>query len=127
MRHPGRQGRVWAAFAVAALLAGCAVPDEVNPVKIYNRVSGNDDALRPEPPGMDRPTPNLATIPPRPERPPPAFRQAVTESLAGDRAASRDPLVLRSIPAPGQGPRTGAPAETGMPAAPPAPPRLAGA
>ncbi|RAI58916.1 hypothetical protein DOO78_10215 [Roseicella frigidaeris] len=104
-------------LATVGLLAACAVPPEVNPVAIYNRVSGADDAARLPPPGMDGPTPNLASIPPRPERPSPEFRQAVTDSLARDRTQSRDPLVLRGTPAPpAAGPSPGSPP---VPAAPP--------
>jgi hypothetical protein len=100
------------------LAAGCSVPDEVNPVSIYDRISGKADAGRPVPPGMDRPFPSLASIPPRPERPSPEFREAVTGALANDRARSRDPLVLRSVPVPGAagGVMSGNPP---MPAAPP--------
>ena len=67
--------------------------------------------------------PTSASIPPRPERPSPEFRQAVTDALAKDRANSRDPLVLRSIPAPrGPAGRSQGGATAGdalMPAAPP--------
>ncbi|MFC7477023.1 hypothetical protein ACFQS7_21835 [Dankookia sp. GCM10030260] len=99
-------------------LGACAVPEELNVVAIYDRISGRADANRPVPPGMDLPTPNLASIPPRPERPSPEFRQAVTDALAADRARSRDPLVLRSVAVPGAagGESSGGAA---MPAAPP--------
>jgi hypothetical protein len=101
------------------------VPPELDPVAIYNRISGADDAQRLPPPGMDRPTPNLASIPPRPERPSPEFRQAVTDSLEKDRAQSRDPLVLRGEPARAAGGL--APGNPPVPAAPPPRPALAAA
>ncbi|MDO9712405.1 hypothetical protein [Paracraurococcus lichenis] len=118
-RGGGRAGRgPWAAAALLCALAGCSVPEEVNPVAIYNRISGNDDARRPAPPGMDLPSPNLASIPPRPERPPPELRNAISAALAEDRTRSREPLLLRSIPAPGAA-VGGAPRDQVMPAAPP--------
>jgi hypothetical protein len=118
-----RTGMLLCLLGLACTVTACAVPDEVNPVSIYDRISGNADARRPAPPGLDRPTPNLGSIPPRPERPSPEFRQAVTDALAKDRSNSRDPLVLQSIPAPGgaagrsQGGATAGDAL--MPAAPP--------
>lgn len=126
-RHRGAQGYgPGAALLLCLVLGACAVPDEVNPIAIYDRISGNADASRPVPPGMDRPTPSLASIPPRPERPSPEFRQAVTDALAKDRANARDPLVLRSVPAPGAtgGATSGSPP---MPAAPPGRAALAAA
>jgi hypothetical protein len=108
------------------LLAACSVPEEVNPVTIYRRISGEADAGRPPPPGMDRPTPSLHTVPPRPERPSPETRAAISAALADDRARSRDPLLLRTVPAPGAvGGVT--PGESSMPAAPPPRAALAGA
>jgi hypothetical protein len=126
-RHRGAQVRHLAAGLLLGLLAtGCSVPDEVNPASIYNRISGNADAGRPVPPGMDRPFPSLASIPPRPERPSPEFREAVTGALANDRARSRDPLVLRSVTVPGAagGVMSG---NSPMPAAPPGRAALAAA
>ena len=118
-RHRGVPGPGLAMGLVLALLGtACSVPDEVNPVVIYDRISGAADAGRPVPPGLDQPFPNLASIPPRPERPSPEFRASVTEALAQDRARARDPLVLRSVTAPGAS--GGAPAgDAAMPAAPP--------
>ncbi|WP_165982175.1 hypothetical protein [Dankookia rubra] len=125
-RRGFQAGRSAAGLLVGLLAAGCSVPDEVNPVVIYDRISGKADANRPVPPGMDHPFPSLASIPPRPERPSPEFRQAVTEGLAQDRARSRDPLVLRSVTVPGApgGANAGNPT---MPAAPPGRAALAAA
>ncbi|MCB4822916.1 hypothetical protein [Roseicella aerolata] len=121
----GRRAGVMAPLLCLAL-AACSVPDEVNPVSIYRRISGAADADRLPPPGMDRPTPSLHTVPPRPERPAPEVREAISAALADDRARSRDPLVLRTVPAPGArgGMTLGEPP---MPAAPPPRPALAGA
>lgn len=115
-----------AGLLLGLLVTACSVPDEVNPVVIYDRISGNADANRPVPPGMDRPFPNLASIPPRPERPSPEFRAAVTDSLAEDRARARDPLVLRSVAVPGA-PGGAVAGDPPMPAAPPGRATLAGA
>lgn len=121
-----RRGAAAAAVMLAtAPLPGCALPPEVNPVAIYNRISGADDAARLPPPGMDRPTPNLASVPPRPERPSPEVRAAITAGLAEDRARSRDPLVLRTVPAPGA--LGGARGEQPLPAGPPPRPMLSNA
>ncbi len=106
------------------LLGACEVPKEVNPVVIWRRVSGAEDEGRLPPPGLDEPTPNLATVPPRPERPSPETRAALTAALEEQRAASRSPIALRTTPAP---PGQAAPGEPGIPGAPPAPPRLANA
>jgi hypothetical protein len=126
-RHRGAQLRHQAAGVLLGLLAaGCSLPDEVNPVSIYDRISGNADAGRPPPPGMDRPFPNLASIPARPERPSPEFRAAVTGALANDRARSRDPLVLRSVPVPSAAGGV-MPGNPTMPAAPPGRAALAAA
>jgi hypothetical protein len=70
-----------AVLGLLALLAGCDVPKDVNPVEIWRRVSGEADADRPAPPGLDRPRPNLGMVPPRPDRPPPEVRDAVTAAL----------------------------------------------
>ena len=129
MARRGRRGAGWRMPAVLAVVgwlpAACSVPPELDPVAIYDRISGADDAKRLPPPGMDRPSPNLASIPPRPERPSPEFRQAVTDSLEKDRAQSRDPLVLRGEPARGAGGLV--PGNPPMPAAPPRRPSLAAA
>ena len=115
--------RMRAALALLALaclgLGACEVPRALNPVEIYREVSGANDAARPTPPGLDRPFPSLGSVPPRPDRPSPEAREAITAALAADRSRSREPLALR--PAPGDG----APAAAaGMSAGPPARPAL---
>ena len=113
-----------AGVVLVLMLGGCSVPKDVNPVAIYRRISGEDDANRPAPPGMDRPRPNLASVPPRPERPPPEVRDAVSAALAADRERSREALAPRAAPA-----RFGAasPGDPTIPAAPPPRASLAGA
>lgn len=106
-------------------LAGCEIPKQVNPVEIYREVTGLSDQGRLPPPGLDQPYPNLASVPPRPERPPPQVRAAISAALERDRAESREPLVLRTEPgSAGSGPL---PSEPGLPAAPPPRPSLAAA
>src|SRR5690348_5398018 len=122
-----RRGTPMAVLLVCLASAACSVPNELNPVAIYNRISGNDDASRLPPPGLDRPTPNLASVPPRPERPPLALRESITSSLAGDRSSSREPLQLRTVPLEGKAPPAELSGEQAMPAAPPRRPALAAA
>jgi hypothetical protein len=118
-----RRGGVMVA-ALGLLLGGCAVPKEVNPVEIWRRVSGAADEGRLPPPGMDLPSPNLASVPPRPERPTPESRAALTAALAADRASSREPIILRQVP---DGSTTTVPGSPPVPGAPPRPPALAAA
>jgi len=112
------------AAALAGLLAlvGCSVPKAVNPVLIYNRVSGRDDAQRLPPPGMDAPSPNLGAIPPKPERPPPGATDAISAALIEDRlrAATAQPDRARAAALPAF-----APGNPPIPAGPPPPPALA--
>jgi hypothetical protein len=119
------QHRAGAGMLLALALAGCDIPKEVNPVEIYRAISGEADAGRPPPPGMDRPRPNLASVPPRPERPPPEVRDAISAALAANRSQSREPLAPRtgSVP-PG---RAAAPGDPSIPAAPPPRPALTAA
>ncbi len=117
-----RRHRAGAAMIVALALAGCDVPKEVNPVYIYRAISGEADAGRPPPPGLDRPRPNLASVPPRPDRPPPEVRDALSAALAADRARSREALARTRSARPLAG-------DPAWPAAPPpraAPGRRAG-
>lgn len=109
---------------MVSALAGCDVPNQVNPVWIYREVSGAHDAGRLPPPGMDGPRPNLASVPPRPERPTVAARAAVTEALAADRAGSREVLRPERDAPPAAGVASGQPP---VPAGPPPPAALAAA
>lgn len=105
------------AGVLALALPGCEIPKEINPVEIYRTVSGEADAGRLPPPGMDRPRPSLGSVPPRPERPPPEARDAISAALALNRTQSREPLALRTVPAPAAA--GVAPGEPSLPAAPP--------
>jgi hypothetical protein len=113
------------ALLAGLALTGCQVPDEINPVVIYREISGEADAGRLPPPGLDLPRPNLASVPPRPERPSAASRAAIFADLAKDRANSREPLAFRTTPAPATANLV--PGAPGMPAAPPPRPALAAA
>ncbi len=113
------------ALALACPLAGCGIPREIDPFVIYDEVTGDIDAGRERPPGMDRPYPSLGTVPPRPERPDAKTRAGLTATLEADRARSLQPLAPRDIPAPPA--EAEAPGTPPVPAAPPEPPRLAGA
>lgn len=114
-------------LAVAGLsLAGCEMPKEINPVTIYREVSGLADEGRRPPPGLDDPFPNLASVPPRPDRPTAAAREAISAALLADRSDSRDPVVLRTGPG-GAAPRGLAAGVTGLPGGPPPRPVLAAA
>jgi hypothetical protein len=123
-----RVGSDQAALAVllCLALAGCAVPREVNPVWIVREVTGLTDRERPPPPGLDQPFPNLASVPPRPEPPPAAVREAITAGLAADRAGAREPLALGAAPG-GRGAAAELPGFPPVPARPPPPPALAAA
>ncbi|WP_424812158.1 hypothetical protein [Roseococcus sp. YIM B11640] len=96
----------------------------MNPRLFFRDLSGASMDSRLLPPGMDRPTPNLASVPPIPERPDPAAREALTRRLQAERDANsaetpRGPDArLADTPSPGQPP---------IPARPPAPPALAAA
>jgi len=106
-------------------LGACSVPGQINPRALFRDASGAAMDSRLPPPGMDRPTPNLASVPPIPERPDSATRDALTRRLEAERAAStaevpvgRTPDPLAEADAPGQPP---------IPARPPGPPVLAAA
>jgi hypothetical protein len=111
-----------AALAVmAGLLAGCTIPKEVNPVEIYREVTGLSDEGRLPPPGLDQPFPHLSVVPPRPERPPLAAREAVSNALVADRSNARTPLEPGQAAAgEGRDPAfTAAPGNPPVPAGPP--------
>jgi hypothetical protein len=108
-------------LALTLALAGCEIPKEINPVHIYRELSGAAEADRLPPPGLDRPRPNLASVPPRPERPPPEVRDAISAALAADRARSREALAART------GRARPVPGDAAWPAAPPLRPALAAA
>lgn len=105
------------------LLSACAVPDQLNLRLIGRDASGAASEARLPPPGLDRPSPNLASVPPIPERPDFAARQALTLQLQMQRDELNTPLPDRR---PDSRPTEGA--ISGQPpiaAAPPRPPALA--
>ncbi|UPY38591.1 hypothetical protein [Sediminicoccus sp. KRV36] len=91
---PLRQARLLAWLA-PLLLSACAVPGQINLRLIGRDISGAAAESRLPPPGMDRPSPNLASVPPIPERPDPAVRLAITTRLQGQRDALNEPLPDR--------------------------------
>jgi len=117
-----RQARGLALLA-PLLLWGCAVPGQLDMGLLGRDISGAAAGARLPPPGLDRPFPNLASVPPIPERPNPAARLAITQGLQEQRDLLNTPLPdrrgtsrLMEGPAPGQPP---------IPARPPPPVSLA--
>ena len=102
-------------------LTACEVPSQLDLRSIVRDASGTAMEARLAPPGMDRPTPNLASVPPVAQRPDLALRSGVTSRLEQDRAASLAALPPRGLPAPALPPAPGAPVIAG---APPPPPQL---
>jgi hypothetical protein len=106
----------------ALLAAGCEVPNRLDLRAMARDASGAAAEARLPPPGLDRPTPNLASVPPIPERPDQTTRMRITQGLEQARAASETPVPERRANAPLTEP--GAPGQPPIPARPPAPPRL---
>ncbi|HEY8610957.1 MAG TPA: hypothetical protein VIL69_06670 [Roseomonas sp.] len=91
------------------------------PFEFYRQLSGEALEGRPLPPGLDQGSPNLGTVPQRPDRGPASARAELSDLLAANRAAAANPL-RPGAPVPER------PATQGLaaiPALPPAPPRLA--
>jgi hypothetical protein len=123
-RRPGALASLAAAAACLGLGA-CAPGRVVGPAAIWREVSGANDAARLPPPGLDRPFPSLGSVPPRPDRPSPEIRDAITAALTADRGRARgEPVALREVPGEGGAP---APVPAGMAAGPPPRPALAAA
>ncbi len=117
-----RQARplLWLALL---LLPACEVPGQLNARLLGRDISGAAQEARLPPPGLDRPFPNLASVPPIPERPNPATRLAITQGLQAQRDLLVTPLPDRRADARLlEGAATGQPP---IPARPPAPPVLA--
>jgi len=104
------------------MLAGCQTEPGQAVAKFWDRAWGPATEGRPAPPNADAPFPNLGTVPPRPETPDMAAREALAARLVQQREAARAPLGAL----PGAAPRLGppppalAPALTGMAAPAPA-------
>jgi hypothetical protein len=90
---------------LALLLPGCQTEPGQNVAKFWNRAWGPENEGRPAPPNADAPFPNLGTVPPRPEIPDMATREALAARLVQQREASRAPLGAL----PGAAPRLGPP------------------
>lgn len=109
---------------LALLLPGCQTEPGQNVAKFWNRAWGPENEGRPAPPNADAPFPNLGTVPPRPEIPDMATREALAARLVQQREASRAPLGAL----PGAAPRLGppppalAPPLASIASPPPAPP-----
>lgn len=114
-----------AGLPLALALGGCATPAQINPRALGRDISGAAQDARLPPPGMDRPTPNLASVPPIPERPDLAAREALTRRLEAERGASREEIPVGRAQAPLN--ERDAPGQPPIPARPPAPPSLAAA
>jgi hypothetical protein len=128
--HPAAARSLVLALAVAlplALSACSSVPDDANPRVWWHYLSGAYLDERQPPPGLDEPYPNLGTVPPRPARPDPATRAAISAGLATERARAAEPVVpgrgasdaAAAIPTP-RDPEAGT-----LPAGPPPRPALA--
>ena len=105
-------------------LAGCiGMPDE-GPIEAWRSLTGDPLDGRPLPPGAELPYPNLASVPPAPARGAASTREELSAALAAARDQANQPLP-RDRPLP----QRPAGSESGdlVPAAPPAPPRLAAA
>lgn len=121
-RLPSGQARLHRLLPIL-LLSACAVPDQINPRLIARDISGSAPETRLPPPGLDRPFPNLASVPPIPERPDPAARLALTTQLQAQRDLLNQPLSDQRPASPLLG--GGAPGQPPVPAGPPGPPILA--
>jgi hypothetical protein len=105
------------------VLSGCAVPGQLDLRRVGRDISGAAQEARLPPPGLDRPPPNLASVPPIPERPNPATRLAVTQGLQAQRDLLNTPLPDRRADSPlAEG---AAPGQPSIPAGPPRPAVLA--
>lgn len=122
-RQPRRRPAALQAIPLLLLLGACAAESMPNPARFFRDASGTAADQRLLPPGMDRPTPNLASVPPPPERPDLSARRALTSALEADRAAAAQPAPPAAATVP-DGPVPGSPP---IAAAPPPPPRLAAA
>jgi hypothetical protein len=128
--RPERQGKGRSAPGQARLclllpmllLAACETPGQINPRLLGRDISGASNEARLPPPGLDRPFPNLASVPPIPDRPDPAARLALTTQLQAQRDLLNQPLADRRRDTPlTEGAAGGQPP---IPARPPAPATL---
>jgi hypothetical protein len=116
-RPAPRQARL--CLLLPMLLAACETPGQINPRLLGRDISGAAAEARLPPPGLDQPFPNLASVPPIPDRPDPAARLALTTQLQAQRDQLNTPLADRRRDTPlTEGPASGQPP---IPARPPAP------
>ena len=112
---------VWLAAGLA--LGGCVGSPAEGPFEFYRQLSGEALQGRPLPPGLEERSPNLGSVPQRPDRGPASARAELSSLLAANRAAAAQPQPP-GAPVPD---RPGTEGLAAVPAAPPAPPRLAAA
>jgi hypothetical protein len=113
-RSKANQARFCALLAL--MLAGCQTEPGQAVAKFWDRAWGPATEGRPAPPGATAPFPNLGTVPPRPETPDLASREALADRLVQQREASRVPLgaLPGAVPRLGPPPPALAPALAGM-------------
>ncbi|MCA3287283.1 MAG: hypothetical protein ING09_12095 [Roseomonas sp.] len=113
-RRKANQAQLCALLAL--VLAGCSTEPGQAVIKFWDRVWGPANEGRPAPPGAGEPFPNLGTVPPRPEIPDVATREALAAGLVQQRDASREPLgaLPGAVPRLGPPPPALAPALAGM-------------
>jgi hypothetical protein len=121
-RSGANQARFCALLAL--MLAGCQTEPGQAVAKFWERAWGPETEGRPAPPGATAPFPNLGTVPPRPETPDMASREALANRLVQQREASREPLgaLPGAVPRLGPPPPALAPALAGMAISAPAAP-----
>ncbi len=117
-RLPLGQARLCLLLPLLALSA-CETPRQLDLRLLGRDISGASAEARLPPPGLDRPSPNLASVPPIPERPDPAARLALTQQLQAQRDLLNEPLPARRPASPlTEGAASGQPP---IPAGPPRP------
>jgi hypothetical protein len=104
-RSQSKANQAWFCALLALMLAGCQTEPGQAVTKFWDRAWGPATEGRPAPPGANQSFPNLGTVPPRPETPDMASREALANRLVQQREASREPLGAL----PGAVPRLGPP------------------
>lgn len=86
----GKGGRAWVGLALLFLLPACSsVPNAINPSSWYRGVAGifGDDKESRD--GIDKPYPNLGSVPGKPDVEPEAQRREILKGLVADRDNAR--------------------------------------
>ncbi|HEY4249802.1 MAG TPA: hypothetical protein VGM87_01300 [Roseomonas sp.] len=95
---PADQARALTIALLATLPLALTACEGTGPIATLGRVFGPATEGRERPPGLDGGEyPPLGTVPPRPDRPTPQSRQALTDQLARERALSRDELPVTAM------------------------------